>query len=317
MRADDRGSDAPVEDTVALVAARVPELAGQRTVTLLSGGITNQNFRVDVRSGRSPSVRDVGDASYVLRLGGASTELLGIDRAREHACARAAQAAGIGPDVIAFVPEYRALVTRFVEGRVLQAADMRHASMLRRAASALRRFHDGAAVPGRFSAFATVRAYHALATERGLNAPDRMGEALGALARLERALEPEPAPCPCHADLLPANFIDAGDRLVIIDWEYASMGDRFFDLGNLAVNHGLGEAQERALLEAYFGAARDADLRRLRLMRLVSDMREALWGYLQSRISTLEFDFLGYGREHLARFLVGYEAAADALGAAP
>jgi thiamine kinase-like enzyme len=102
---------------------------------------------------------------------------------------------------------------------------------------------------------------------------------------------------------LPANFIDSGDQIYIIDWEYAAMGDLYFDLGNLAVNFQLTPEGERDLLTHYHGQYRPEDHRRLLLMRLASDMRESLWGFLQAGVSTLEFDFLDYGRTHLQRFL--------------
>jgi thiamine kinase-like enzyme len=130
-----------------------------------------------------------------------------------------------------------------------------------------------------------------------------MHAALRALDAIELALPSAEPPCPCHNDLLPANLLDDGERVRIIDWEYAGMGDRWFDLGNLAANTELDAAGERALLAAYAGTVTDDDLRHLRLMRLASEMRESLWGYLQSGISTLDVDFRAYGAERLARFL--------------
>jgi thiamine kinase-like enzyme len=149
----------------------------------------------------------------------------------------------------------------------------------------------------------TVRQYGALARERGVELPVEFGLALEQLAALEKELGETETPCPCHNDLLSANLIDDGTVVRIIDWEYAGMGNRFFDLGNLAVNNEFGEEEETMLLRLYFGAARPADLRRLRLMRLASDMREAAWGYVQAAISSLNEDFHGYGLKHLHRFL--------------
>jgi thiamine kinase-like enzyme len=114
---------------------------------------------------------------------------------------------------------------------------------------------------------------------------------------------------PCHNDLLAANFLNDGTRIHIVDWEYAGMGDRYFDLGNYAVNNELDEDRERALLEAYFGEP--ADARRyasLRLMRFMSDFREAMWGVVQTGISELDFDFEGYAAKHFGRLS---EAGAD------
>jgi thiamine kinase-like enzyme len=112
---------------------------------------------------------------------------------------------------------------------------------------------------------------------------------------------------PCHNDLLNANFLDDGE-VRIVDWEYAGMGDRFFDLANLSVNHGFGVLEDRLLLAAYFGAARTTDLAALRLMRFMSDFREAMWAVVQGTISELDLDFAGYAAEHFDRMS---QAAAD------
>jgi thiamine kinase-like enzyme len=108
---------------------------------------------------------------------------------------------------------------------------------------------------------------------------------------------------PCHNDLLNANFIDDGERIRIVDWEYAGMGDPFFDLGNFSVNHGLDADEDAILLAAYEGVARPARLARLRLMRVVSDFREAMWGVLQQALSTLDVDFAAYAELHFERLL--------------
>ena len=241
--------------------------------------------------------------SFVLRTPGRDTALLGIDRACEVACARAAAALGVGPEVIAFLPEHGAMVRRFAPGRVLTAEDVRQPAILRRTVEALLRYHQGPPGPGNFSPFATVRHYHALALQRQVKFPESLEPALERLARLEEQLRSNDPPCPCHNDLLPANFIDDGDAVRIIDWEYGGMGDRFFDLGNLAANGEFNEEHEMMLLALYFGEARPEDLRRLRRMRLASDLREAMWGFLQSALSTLDTDYLAYGRKHLERFL--------------
>jgi len=239
----------------------------------------------------------------VLRVPGKDTELLGIDRACEAACSRAAAALGVGPEVIAFLPEQGAMVRRFVTGRVLTAGDIQQPALLRRVVDTLRRYHEGSPAAGNFSPFATVRQYHRLARARQVMFPDSLRRALEQLARIEKELQNNNPPCPCHNDLLPANFIDDGNAVRIIDWEYGGMGDRFFDLGNLAVNCEFNDEHEQRLLEFYFGEVRDDDVRCLRLMRLASDLREAMWGFLQSALSTLDMDYPGYGRKHLERFL--------------
>jgi thiamine kinase-like enzyme len=105
----------------------------------------------------------------------------------------------------------------------------------------------------------------------------------------------------CHNDLLNANFIDSGGRIRIVDWEYAGMGDVFFDLANFSINHELEPEGRAALLAAYVGSVRPEHVRALELMRFMSDFREAMWGVVQTAVSELDFDFAGYADEHFAR----------------
>jgi thiamine kinase-like enzyme len=258
----------------------------------LKGGITNQNFRFEH-----------GGEALVLRVGGRNTHLLGVDRDHERAASRIAGHLGIGADVVLVLPERDSMVTRLIRGPTLTPEVASTPDTLSRIVDSVRKVHAGPAFPGRFSAFRAARTLHGLALERGVRPPAELDEALRLLARIEAALPPYGADVPCHNDLLPGNFIDDGTRVRIIDWEYAAMGDQFFDLGNLAVNLALPEAACEALLARYFGEARREDLARLFLMRMASDMRECCWGYLSQGISTLDFNFSEYGAHHLHRFL--------------
>jgi thiamine kinase-like enzyme len=254
----------------------------------LTGGITNRNFRVDVDGG-----------TYVLRIGGNDTRLLGIDRAVEHAASLRAAEVGVGPEVVAFIEPEGWLITRFLEAAPLPPEELRQRENIARVAAALRRFHDAAPIPGRFDAYAVVDDYRAVAEERGVVLPAAFAT-LRSLADRIRAARGAQAEVPCHNDLLNANFLDDGS-VRIVDWEYAGMGDRFFDLANLSVNHDFGVDEDRMLLAAYFGEDRPIDLAALRLMRFMSDFREAMWGVVQSGISELDFDFTGYAMEHVDR----------------
>jgi thiamine kinase-like enzyme len=191
--------------------------------------------------------------------------------------------------VVAFLEPEGYLVTRFVEGEV-GTVDVPQVG------AALRRLHDGPAIPSRFDSFRVVETYRTIAEERGVAIPSLYDWASEVASRIEEHRRGAPT-LPCHNDLLSANFIAAGDRLWIVDWEYAGMGDPCFDLGNFAVNHDLDAAGERLLLEHYGGSDHEA----LILMRFMSDFREAMWGVVQQAISTLEFDFGAYGDEHFER----------------
>jgi thiamine kinase-like enzyme len=252
------------------------------SLEVLGGGITNRNYKVAA-----------GGETYVLRIGGAETEQLGIDRDVERDASLAAAELGIGPDVVAFVEPEGCLVTRFIEGEVGRVT-------IAEAAELLRRFHAGRPIAGRFDSFRVVEAYATTAVEYGLALPPAYADTLELARRIEARRGPV-ALRPCHDDLLAANFINDGERVWIVDWEYAGMGDRFFDLANLSVNHEFGVDEDRLLLAAYFGKDLPVDLAALRLMRFMSDFREAMWGVVQSGISELDFDFTGYAAEHFDR----------------
>jgi thiamine kinase-like enzyme len=298
----DATAEAPLQGELRdhLVAAmqRVPELAGaDLTLTPLSGGITNRNFLV--------SAPDTNQR-WVIRLAGNDTHLLGISREVEHAATVAAAGVGVGPEVTAFIRPEGYLVTRFIEGSAVSDEAVHRPETLVRVAESLRRVHDGPPIPGLFIPYRIVEAYRALALARGVTMPPEYELAQATTRRIELALLTNPVELrPCHNDLLNANFIDDGTRIRIVDWEYAGMGDPFFDLGNFSINHELPPDEDQALLAAYEGEVRPDRLARLTLMRTVSDFREAMWGVLQQGISTLDVDFVAYAGEHFERLLAG------------
>ncbi len=279
-----------------LVMQRVPDLAGRVLVfRALSGGITNRNFLIEAAGAHD---------RYVIRLAGNDTHLLGISREVEHAATVAAAGVGVGPEVVAFVRPEGYLVTKFIVGGPVTDEAVHQPATIRRVADSIRRFHDGPAIPGLFIPFRIVEAYRALAMARGVSIPGAYADATAVARRIEGAFVASPVEIrPCHNDLLNANFIDDGDRIRILDWEYAGLGDPFFDLGNFSVNHGLTPAEDAILLEAYEGSARPARLARIYLMRIMSDFREAMWGVLQQGISSLDVDFVAYAAEHFERLL--------------
>jgi len=283
-----------VNQPTAAILDRLAGLLGGRSgaVEELGGGITNRNFRVRL-----------GGADYVVRITSPESSLLGIDRRAEHAAATAAAALGLAPRVAAFLEDAGCLVTEFLPGRPLPPEELREPGRLVQVARAVRAVHDGPPFPATFDAFAIVEAYAETASARGAALPPGLVGARRVAGEIKAALRgPEHAPVPCHNDLLNANFIldDAGVR--IVDWEYAGMGNRYFDLGNLSVNNGLQEAEDERLLSAYFGTpCTERRFACLRLMRIMSDFREAMWGVVQGVISTLAFDYAEYAARHFAR----------------
>jgi thiamine kinase-like enzyme len=269
-------------------------------VAPLVGGITNQNYRVDI-----------GGESFVLRIGGKGTHLLGIDRGRESTCTSIAAQVGVGAEVIHFLPAEDVLVTRFIVGTGITPETAAQHEMLRRIVDSIKRYHAGPAFPGSFSPFETVRSYHTLALEHDVAFPETLPRVFALMEQIEQALAASGTTYtrPCHNDLLASNFIDDDHTVRILDWEYAGTGDLFFDLGNFAVNQSLNEEQCRLLLQYYFGEVQPSNLAHLHLMRLASDLRESFWGFLQMGISELDFDYKEYAHHHLNRFLHNVQRA--------
>jgi thiamine kinase-like enzyme len=263
-------------------------------VVPLEGGITNRNYRLNF-----------GGHDYVVRLPGKRTEVLGIDRQAECQANDAAAELGIAPQVAAMLEDPPCLVTGFVKGRELTAEELREPETLEEVARALRAYHDSdTELPTSFDSFQLVDDYASRAREHGGEPPEEFEQARARARDIQAALQgqSEHAPVACHNDLLTANFLHDGERVQIIDWEYAGMGDRYFDLGNFAVNNELVEDDEERLLETYFGEPAD-DRRRasLKLFRFMSDFREAMWGVVQTSVSELDFDFRGYAGKHFER----------------
>lgn len=284
--------------------ARIPFLAGASGLVVhpLTGGITNQNYRIEA-DGRS----------YVLRITGADTDKLGIRRDVEHEANLAAGQLGIGPEVLYFIEPEGYLLTRFIKGTHLAPSMMRQPEYIAKAAQKLRLFHTrGPNLPAEFNAFRNIEALTTVANENACKFPFDFDWIQEHARDTERALLKDPfTPNPCHNDLLNLNWLNeelpGGDTEVrLLDWEYAGMGDLFFDLANFCHHHDFSDDQVRQLLIEYFGELTPRHFARLKLMWPMSELREAMWGVVQTGISKLDEDFQGYAdlwftrvRQHL------------------
>jgi thiamine kinase-like enzyme len=255
----------------------------------LEGGITNRNYRVQL-----------GGVEYVLRLHGKDTQLLGISREAEALASSAAAGLGIAPEVAGSFAG--GMVTRFVPCEALTSPEV--AERAEEIARSLRRFHDShISLPASFWVPDLLAYYEATLAAREAAPLSALGEARELAGRIATAL-PAVERRPCHNDLLPGNLIADTEtgRVMIVDWEYAGMGDPWFDLANLSVNNEFSDDDDERLLAAYHGTPPSAAQRaRLKLMRLMSDIREAAWGVVQGGLSDLDFDFAGYAERHFAR----------------
>ncbi len=253
-------------------------------VTSLSGGLTNENYLVEA-----------GGERYVMRIPGASTELLSIDRVNEVHNARAAASTGIGPAVLEHVPQFDVMVLEFISGPTMSAKTLQTASMVRRMAESFKRLHAAPRFLKDFDMFRLIEDYLRIVDEHKLPIPADYRAWLPRLGEIERAVRVGLLPSvPCHNDLLCENFIDDGQWLRVVDYELSGNNDACFDLGNTAQEASLDDDLRAVLCEAYFGRLDSRQLARMNLFALMSDVGWTLWGAIQARISTLDFDFTGY-----------------------
>ena len=283
---------------------RLAVLAGRSwSLTELPGGLTNVNVRVTTDDDGDPAL------DLVVRCWRGDAGLLGIDREAEYLNTTAAAQAGVGAPVVEFRPDLGMLAIGFVTGRALVDEDFADADVMSRAAVAVRTLHQGPRFRGDFDMFARQATYLATIRERGFRLPSGYESYADRWEDVRRALTVSHRPTvPCNNDLLAANFIDAGRKVWLIDYEYSGNNDATFELGNTVAECGFSPAMTEAWAEAYFGTPTRADLARVRLQALCSCYGWSLWGFIQAAASPLDFDFWSWGLER-------FEKAQEAFGA--
>jgi len=276
------------------VLERVSAWRGRETsVSELSGGLTNTNYLVDAEGDR-----------YVVRIPGASTELLAVDRENERHNATAASATGVSPRIVEVLEDLDVMVIEFVEGTTMSSERLRSPEMAPRIAESLRRLHAGPRFLKDFDMFRLTERYLRVCGERDYRIPDGFADHRGQVTEIERALDASPLPSvPCHNDLLAENYIDDGEQLWIVDFEYSGNNDPTFELGDTAQECGFDADQRARLCEAYFGEATPELLARMDLQALMADVGWTLWAAIQARISGIAFDFWGWAEERWGRAL--------------
>jgi thiamine kinase-like enzyme len=280
------------------VVAAIPDWDGHGvTAERIPAGLTNTNWRVEVDG-----------TPYFVRIPGADTELLAVDRGNEINNTIAAAEAGVAPRVVQTVPEWDVFALAWLDARTMSNESLRADGMPSRIAAVLRQLHAGPRFRDDFDMFRVAERYLALVDERSIEVPTGYREHLGLIPRIEAALGVHrPATVPCHNDLLAENYLDEGERLWLVDWEYSGNNDPAFELGNTAQELGFDDSQVEELCAAYLGDGSPTLLARMRLQMIMSDVGWTLWAAIQARISTIDYDFTGWAEERWARA----EAALD------
>ena len=284
-----------------------PEQAAARIATLpcwsgrvdpqpLSGGMTNRNYIVNDRAQK-----------FVVRIG-EDMPLHGILRFNERAASRAAYAAGISPLVV--FADHGIMVLQYIEGKTFTAEDIRDPKHFPRIIDLLKRTHADVArhLEGPvllFWVFHILRGYISNLRQSQSPRQSLLANLVPCAAKLEAAVGDMPLVF-SHNDLLAANFLDDGNRLWLIDWDYAGYNSPLFDLGGLASNNQFDVALTTTLLEHYFGRIDEALLNQFHAMKCASLLRETMWSIMSELYSSIDFDYVSYTDENLKRFENAY-----------
>lgn len=265
----------------------------------LSGGLTNSNFCVTVDG-----------KPYFIRVPGESTELLAIDRRNEVHNTRAAAEAGVAPSVLYHLPQYDVMVLEFLHGRTMSKTSLNQPGMPTRMAQSIKKLHAGPRFYSDFNMFRLTEYYLKLCEERGIKIPDGYRERMTTVNRIEEAMAVHPLPpVPCNNDLLAENYMDGGETLWLIDYEYSGNNDPTFELGNTCQEMEFDDAQIHEVCAAYFGEASPDKIARMKLNMIMSDVGWGLWAAIQEEISTIEFDFSGWAMDRWNRAVQKMDSA--------
>lgn len=279
-------------DQMALLSGR------PRQLEELSGGLTNRNVKITTP-----------DGVYVARCVDTDRNLLGIDRSREHYNSVAAQQAGVGAPVLDYRPELGVLLLGYLEGKTLSNADFQRDGVIAKAARVCRMLHDGPRFQGRFDMFERQPAYLDTTRRHGFRIPGDYLDHADAFAAAERVLTATDATTvPCNNDLLAGNFIEDGDRMWLIDYEYSGNNDPCFELGNIWSECGLSLDQLDELVTSYYGRPLRHKTARAHLQGLVAKYGWTLWGCIQYGSSAIEFDFWEWAMERYEAAVAGFRS---------
>lgn len=257
------------------------------------GGLTNRNYEIESPVGH-----------FVLRIPGEGTSDI-IDRGVEEHNARIAAEAGVNAEVLFFDAAEGTMLSRYVENSVTMSPEaFNDLGSVERAAHAFRRLHTcGRAFRSRFELFEQIDNYLGVVKKLKAPIPDGYADVQREAEAVRAALGAQELPAaPCHCDPLAENFLDVGERMYIIDFEYSGNNDPMWDLGDLSVEAGFDERQDEVFLKAYFKGEPPAyDVGRMVMYKAMCDLLWTLWGVVQFANDNPAEDFWAYSVNRLDR----------------
>ena len=272
-----------LEQELAPLLNRVALLKNRTSIKELSGGLTNRNFLIETPVDK-----------YVARVSSNSSSLLAIDRGSEFINSTIAGTGGVGAKVLDYLPGEGLLLISYISGKTYGAEDV--GANLGRVATSLRALHSLESFDHEFNMFTTQRNYLSIVQDNGFRTPDGYLDFAPMVAQIKKAFEVLfEGLVPCNNDLLPGNFIDDGQKIWLIDYEYSGNNDACFEIGNVWAEAFLPLEALEELVTAYYGAHRPDKVARAWLWALMAKYGWTLWASIQDSVSEIDFDFWEWG----------------------
>ena len=264
---------------------QVPRLLTRSSVNELSGGLTNRNLKITTPNG-----------DFVARISSNKSALLSIDRNAEYENSKIAADIGIGATVYDFLPEFGLLVIGYLPGKTFNSQDV--ANNLGRVAKSVKQLHSAKPFVSDFDMFVIQQNYLKIVSERGFKMPDKYLDYADSVSQMKKAFSVlDEGKVACNNDLLAANFIDDGQKIWLIDYEYSGNNDACFELGNIYSESNLSHDQLVELVDAYYGKHRPEKVARAWLYALLARYGWTLWASIQNSISDIDFNFWDWGMQ--------------------
>ncbi len=272
--------------TIKKAIKRIPEWQGKEiSITPLSGGITNHNFKIKVN-----------DDLFFVSLAGDNTQLLDVDWHNKFYNGNLCGQAGIAPKVIHHIPQQHLLVLQFLPFTLCSAPSLQQLATQRHLIHTIKILHNGAPFWQDFNMFHLITRYATTIKEQNLNFPIGYATYHTQIEAAGKALAPyRKTLVPCHNDLVPENMMADGERIYLLDFDYSGNNDPCFDLGSISVEAGYDDTQIRQLANMYYGQANEQIIARIHLHGIMGNVGWSLWAIIQAQISSVEFDFRAYG----------------------
>jgi thiamine kinase-like enzyme len=256
----------------------------------ITSGITNSNYKVTVEN-----------KSYVVRIPGAGTDMF-ISRDVELHNVLEASRTGVGAHVFRHFAESYIVIAEFLQGEVMSIDRFHDSEKIVRAVQAIKKVNTGASFVSDFIMFDKFKDYLRVVTAHAMKVPDHLDDAVAIVDRVEKRFQAGmPRLVSCHNDLLAENFIDTGDAMRIIDWEFSGRNDPCFELGDFSVEQGFGDGEDELIIRTYFGGNEQRMYARMKIYKSMADFLWTLYAMIQHHFSKLDFDFWKYGMDRFTR----------------